>query len=405
MVTKMGKFTVIIFSCLLVLFLGLVLSGCDNEDPTYKITTQSDSNGSIMISSETAKEDDNIMVVVSPKSGYELDQLVADPTVEFSTISQNAYSFIMPDEDVTIIATFKEIEVSEVNYNITIMNSTHGSISLSKNTAMENEVIYVVVSPDSGYELDQLIASVSVNINEVSENVYSFTMPNENISVIATFKEIGQEGTIEEDVCGDYVVSHIVSKGTNGSEYVPDMEDDGWRHVYISLNEDNTATIVTYVNYTADYYTFTAFTTTYESLGNGQYLIDASDFASYGFEINNVHISNDTLTFELSRDIFTRYYTCTQVEELGLETGVYDGTYLNDSEQAVIVNGETVTYNGLAVDYLFGSTAIIMAEEQGMVYIVDVSIDGNTISISGSAYYVSEDRFDTLYNDEFVKVD
>ena len=102
MVAKTRKVIAIIVSCLLVLFLGLVLSGCDNSSNNYDITTNSDLNGTIVASSSTAEEGDNIMIAVSPNNGYELNALTAVPMVEFSKVSENVYSFTMPNEDANV---------------------------------------------------------------------------------------------------------------------------------------------------------------------------------------------------------------------------------------------------------------------------------------------------------------
>ncbi len=404
MVAKTRKVIAIIVSCLLVLFLGLVLSGCDNSSNNYDITTNSDLNGTIVASSSTAEEGDNIMIAVSPNNGYELNALTAVPMVEFSKVSENVYSFTMPNEDVTIMATFKALAIDEESNNIFVVNSENGSISLSKNTAKANEMIYIVVSPETGYEIDQIISSNNIEINLISENVYSFTMPNEDIIIVATFKEVSQEETIENEIEGSYAISNVVRKYTDGSPaYSPDMNnDDYWKHTYISFDKNNMATIVTYMNYTEP--KFYSITTSYTSLGDGQYTVDENFESTYGFSINNIYINNNIVKFELSTSKYTDYYTFTKLVDLEVESGIYNGTYKNAFDESVVVNGATITYNNYTVDYLFGSTAIIIEEDSNFVYIVHVDIRENTIYTSGSRFDILEDTFDSLGNDEFVKV-
>lgn len=76
-------------------------------------------------------------------------------------------------------------------YNITVSNCTHGSISSEANSAFEGQTITLAISPDSGYELDALTVyktgSPSTTVSVSNNN--TFTMPAFNVTVSATFKQ------------------------------------------------------------------------------------------------------------------------------------------------------------------------------------------------------------------------
>ena len=80
----------------------------------------------------------------------------------------------------------------EQSYNISLGNTTNGSISIKDNKTSGlkvNDQVTVVVNPDNNYELDTLTYTDSknntVNIDKTSK---SFTMPASDVTVNATFK-------------------------------------------------------------------------------------------------------------------------------------------------------------------------------------------------------------------------
>ena len=80
--------------------------------PSYDVAVDQPANGTVELSSKTAKEGQKVTVTVTPDLGYELAQLtVADEDGDALELTENAdgtYSFEMPAGDVTVHASFAD---------------------------------------------------------------------------------------------------------------------------------------------------------------------------------------------------------------------------------------------------------------------------------------------------------
>ncbi len=95
------------------------------------------------------------------------------------TVSNN--SFIMPEGNVTVNATFKAVAAAPVAHSITVSQTTNGTVTPFVMSAVKDTEITLTVTPASGYEIDTL----TVNGTAVTGN--TFTMPDEDVTVAATF--------------------------------------------------------------------------------------------------------------------------------------------------------------------------------------------------------------------------
>ena len=203
-------------------------------EQVYKITVNPSDNGSVTASvtasgpasvTEAAK-DDHITLTVTPYSGYKLDSLTVTKTGGGDvTVTANKY-FKMPDSNVTVTATFEEIEDDSENPNpggdtdpgdtpegdhkINVQPSTGGTVKVESvmdltasyvdtnnpTSANENWVVIFSVTPDSDYELaegwpkvlDKNNASVTVS-SALKDGEYQFKMPASDVTISAVFQE------------------------------------------------------------------------------------------------------------------------------------------------------------------------------------------------------------------------
>lgn len=154
------------------------------EAPQYTITCNSDNHGWVTVSTDSAEAGETITVHVYPEPGYEL------ATLSGITFVDNTNTFIMPDSDVTITATFKVAE-----YSVTATAGANGSITVSKPSNGSyyyyDELVTVTVKSDSGYYLGSLTVNGSPVYPDYSwygEYTYSFYI-RENTTVTATFTD------------------------------------------------------------------------------------------------------------------------------------------------------------------------------------------------------------------------
>lgn len=178
-----------IFAFALILVLALVgLVACDiSADTTeYAITVAEASNGTVTASHEKAVAGTSITLTVTANDGYILSALTVDG--EAVTVADGTATFTMPSHDVTVAATFGKEGVEPIPagaHGITVSAAVGGSVKASASSAKADEVISLTVTPSFGYELSEL--KVNDSVITAVDGAYSFTMPDADVTVSATF--------------------------------------------------------------------------------------------------------------------------------------------------------------------------------------------------------------------------
>ncbi|CAG7586106.1 hypothetical protein PEPTYR26121_00301 [Peptoniphilus tyrrelliae] len=151
----------------------------------HKIYTNPNGNGRIEVDKKEAVKGEKVTFTLIPEEGNTITSLsVRSGSGQVNIIDGN--SFIMPNEDVTINATFKPSQQS--GYSITIdPNIKNGQVTADPTVAKAGSEVTLTVTPSKGYEL----ASLNVtDANGASVKVVDgkFTMPALNVTVTATFR-------------------------------------------------------------------------------------------------------------------------------------------------------------------------------------------------------------------------
>lgn len=166
----------------------------------HSITITTDNNGTVTVASPanttTYYEGETIQLNVTPKEGYELESITG---AEIGT----GNTFTMPNDDVTVSATFKKVEtpppVVPDTYKVNVSSTTGGSAWADKSTDIEAGTwVTVYVQPSDGYYLKSLTVGGEDVTNKVTwdwywnwyysrTGTYSFLMPAKNVNVVATF--------------------------------------------------------------------------------------------------------------------------------------------------------------------------------------------------------------------------
>lgn len=176
--------------------------------PQYKITLM---GSDASLDKYTARGGDTIILTCSPPA-YRYVEITTSPTLSLVSLGSNRYSFTMPDENVTIEVKY----VESSSHAITIYYGSNGVVQSNKTTAKWGETITLTISPNSGYALS------SIYSNDVtlygSGNSRTFTMPDKNVTINASFYEIPPEtgyvkaqltiGTRDNSQFGYYANSH-----------------------------------------------------------------------------------------------------------------------------------------------------------------------------------------------------
>lgn len=163
---------------------------------------------------------DSNLTIYGPNSSAEINLSNTDPytTVKGGT---SVYWIKKSDKPYTIRLTNpgdtppEFIVTQGVQHSVTVdsSNITHGSIKVDKPNPYEGDTVTVTATPNSGYVLE------TVKFNSESANVVgntaTFTMPNENVTVTATFREAKEYTvTIASDITNGTVTVNGSSKAT-----------------------------------------------------------------------------------------------------------------------------------------------------------------------------------------------
>ena len=105
-------------------------------------------------------------------------------------------TFIMPDSEVSVKATYKNAPVT--TYSLTTqVNGGHGTISASKTGLTEGSTETVTFTPDDGYEID--LVTVNGVATDVHSNTLNVTMDADK-TVIVTYKAIPHTHTYDQEI-------------------------------------------------------------------------------------------------------------------------------------------------------------------------------------------------------------
>ena len=168
----------------------------------YSITVNASQNGTVT-ANEYAIEGDNIALNISPAEGYMLDTLsVTDASENPVTVENNA--FTMPATAVSVNATFKEATPHKIN----IGASENGSVTADLSEATVGTTVTLTVTPADDYRLSAVtVNDGAVEVTKVNDTTYTFVMPDEEVTVNATFEKIphnvtvntSENGTVDSD--------------------------------------------------------------------------------------------------------------------------------------------------------------------------------------------------------------
>lgn len=165
--------------------------------PRYKVTVESPTGGTI-----TASSDENILagteisLTQTASKGYEFTEWNVTDNNGSVTVTDN--KFTMPASDVTVSATFSQIEytISKSSENGTFTVKVNG---VESSKAHYNDNITLEPSADEGYDFSKFTYKKDGNGNSYQINNNELTMPNSNITITAEFvKGVPTFNSVEE---------------------------------------------------------------------------------------------------------------------------------------------------------------------------------------------------------------
>lgn len=190
----------------------------------YSVTVDSNiANGTISVDKEKPYEGDIVNVTATPDSGYVLETVTFNNTP--AKVVGNKATFTMPNEDVTVTATFRTAK----EYKVTIANNiTNGTVTANGNsktiTVTEGTPVKLVATPNDSYSFSSWsITPENGYTPEGSMTSATATIyPTADITVSASFAQ-GTESTDhflswgESDSIRDWIVGTNTYSSTDGN--------------------------------------------------------------------------------------------------------------------------------------------------------------------------------------------
>lgn len=202
------------------------------EAQTYTITcpqTTYTDNGSVTAIPSEAAAGETVQLTATANPGYVATQITvyeSGTTVTPDKIIQGDHgSFKMPAHDVTVVATFEEIETPTTDHSIVLAdNITGGEILSSAYSAEAGETVYIYVYPERGWTTKDVYYKTTADSGIVptwqnltheywkdtqSYEVWSFKMPNHGVYVYADFTYYYDYGTYYIDTSYDSTLGDV----------------------------------------------------------------------------------------------------------------------------------------------------------------------------------------------------
>lgn len=438
------------------------------EESVYTITdkTAADAHGTVTIAQPNVAYKDTATVNVVPEAGYQIasfkatyvDENNKEQTITLKTTPDKVlggdYTFTMPAADVEVTATFEPI-----TYQITTdYNKAQGDIRLDDVVTDSSAVAYtkevkVTVTPKTGYELTSLevlnkatgdqVEDLFPQISDVKAGGdATFTMPNYDVIVKATFKAItyhvvddttDSNGTVTvktPDVAyrANAFVEVVPEKGYQIKSVVATYTDAAGKMKTITFTGKPSDLVAggtySFVMPASDVHVVATFTeinylVNVELTGKGEIRLDEKDTLSYGYdykdtvnltvtpdegwEIKSVDSAEATI-----RDNGNGSYTFTMpasdvtVKVVLVKTG-YDvktavigetngGTVIPSKKVAAIGDNVSAT---VTARYGYDLKGVVVTGDSGKVYNVDKAKDGK--------YYFTMPAENVTITAEFAK--
>ena len=290
--SKLKKITLLCFVLFSVMFL---FSACDFSNSSaaiFAINVTQSTGGFVSPNKQLAEPGETVTLTVKTEAGYRLSLLA------YNSIILEGNTFEMPKRNVEITARFDAI------YNVRIVNSDGGTITVDKKQAVAGETVKVSVALKENYQLEAIL----VNGGEIDGD--SFVMSNENAIVSARYKCLTHEVNVNQTTGGLVLVDKSLAT-KDEIVTVNVIEDAGYKLSLLTYNSvlmtGNTFVmpdrdVVVQAKFVRVYDVTTNSDIEVELKGQGKYaegekvILKADEVDNYrfiGWEFNNEIVSND----------------------------------------------------------------------------------------------------------------
>ena len=230
-------------------------NNANNNNTIYFVESTLDNNGTLQANvvtkapdnsfSVTVKNGSTVLDVANVTSGKTYTLPAALPNQGYNHFvgwndgskTHDAGAQVPITADTTFTAVWSYTPPANPNYKITIGDMENGTVTANPTAAKAGATVTLTATPDEGYAVGTLTVTDrfgdAVQVTENADGTYTFTMPNGQVTVTATFVET--EAPVDEpfvDVAeGDWFYDAVVyayqnelMDGVGGNRFAPNSE-------------------------------------------------------------------------------------------------------------------------------------------------------------------------------------
>ena len=400
-----------------------VVVGATFKLKSYTVTAGACDNGSVTTDKQTATMGETVTITATPAAGYELDAYnVACETLNLAVTVNADGTFTMPADNVTVTATFKKS-----TYTVTVNPVENGTVVANPTSGNMGDEITLTITPAEGYELESVtVTGVNTNV-AVTVTDGKFTMPADDVVVIATFREIpvttytitvnpSDNGTVTpsktEAAEGDVITLTVTPAEGYELETLTVMMGE----TPVTVTADNTFTmpagnVVVSATFKEIVHTYNVVGEPAELFGTGEAWDPVSSDANmtlgadgnYTWTSQPTYLNGETVQFKVVQDRSWDsgcYPEGDNVKIEGLKPGTYTITVTFNPETGEV----TYTVDGQADVYVWGifdgtiaaNEGVKMTSEDGKIYTASITVSDFN---AGYSFFAMSHTLGTNAND------
>ena len=367
---------------------------------TYTVTVNPSENGTVVANPTSGNMGDEITLTITPAEGYELESVTVTGVNTNVAVTVTDGKFTMPADDVTVSATFKKS-----TYTVTVNPVENGAVVANPTSGNMGDEITLTITPAEGYELESVtVTGVNTNV-AVTVTDGKFTMPADDVVVIATFREIpvttytitvnpSDNGTVTpsktEAAEGDVITLTVTPAEGYELETLTVMMGE----TPVTVTADNTFTmpagdVVVSATFKEIVHTYNVVGEPAELFGTGEAWDPISSDANmtlgadgnYTWTSQPTYLNGETVQFKVVQDRSWDsgcYPEGDNVKIEGLKPGTYTVTVTFNPETGEV----TYTVDGQADVYVWGifdgtiaaNEGVKMTSEDGKIYTASITV-------------------------------
>ncbi|MBQ6648514.1 MAG: SusF/SusE family outer membrane protein [Muribaculaceae bacterium] len=367
---------------------------------TYTVTVNPVENGTVVANPTSGNMGDEITLTITPAEGYELESVTVTGVNTNVAVTVTDGKFTMPADNVTVTATFKKS-----TYTVTVNPVENGTVVANPTSGNMGDEITLTITPAEGYELESVtVTGVNTNV-AVTVTGGKFTMPADDVVVIATFREIpvttytitvnpSDNGTVTpsktEAAEGDVITLTVTPAEGYELETLTVMMGE----TPVTVTADNTFTmpagnVVVSATFKEIVHTYNVVGEPAELFGTGEAWDPVSSDANmtlgadgnYTWTSQPTYLNGETVQFKVVQDRSWDsgcYPEGDNVKIEGLKPGTYTVTVTFNPETGEV----TYTVDGQADVYVWGifdgtiaaNEGVKMTSEDGKIYTASITV-------------------------------